>query len=69
MWISQAPQVGVSAKKRFLEDVLSLGRITEHRQDDSTRPVTVAVCQSGECRMVAAESSSDELGIRGIGMH
>jgi hypothetical protein len=68
-WISQAPQVGVSAKKRFLHDVLRLGRITEHRQDDRTRPVTVAVCQSGESLMVAAESSSDELGIPGIGTH
>jgi hypothetical protein len=69
IWISQAPKVGVSANKRFLDDVLGLGRITEHRQDDGTRPVAVAVCESGECLMVAAESSSDELGIRGIGMH
>jgi hypothetical protein len=68
-WISQALKVGVSPKKRFLDEVLSLGRITEHRQDDGTRPVAVAVCESGECIMVAPKSSSDELGVRGIGMH
>jgi len=59
MWISQAPKVGVGAKKRFLDHILSLGRITEHRQDDGTRPLAVAVRESGECLMVAAKSSSD----------